>query len=48
MVLLETATALADPPGTWQGSADMDSLYVLLASLLLAFVAFVILMRARF
>jgi hypothetical protein len=48
MILLETAIALGGKSETWQGTADMDSLYILLASLLLAFIAFVILMRVRF
>ena len=48
MVLLEATIALGGKSGTWQGTPDTDSLYILLASLLLAFIAFVILMRVRF
>ena len=48
MILLETAIALSDKPQTWQPMADTDSLYVLIGSLVLALIAFVILMRARF
>ena len=48
MILLETALALSDKPQDWQPTADTDSLYVLIGSLVLALVAFVILMRARF
>ncbi|MCI0466930.1 MAG: hypothetical protein L0Y57_08005 [Beijerinckiaceae bacterium] len=32
----------------WQAAADTNSLYVLIASLILAAIAFVILMRRRF
>ena len=48
MILLEATIALGGESGTWQGTPYMDSLYILLASLLLAFIAFVILMRVRF
>ena len=44
MILLETALALSDKPP----AADTDSLYILIASLVLACIAFVILMRAQF
>jgi hypothetical protein len=47
MILLETAITLGDKSKTWQGTPDTDSLYILIASLLLAFIAFVILMRVR-
>jgi hypothetical protein len=47
MILLETAIALSDRSETWQDTPDTDSLYILIASLLLAFIAFVILMRVR-
>jgi TctA family transporter len=46
-VILDAAQAINQQPGSWQGSADMDSFYVLIASLLLAFVALIILMRLR-
>jgi TctA family transporter len=46
-VILDAAQAINQKPGPWQGFADMDSFYVLIASLLLAFVAFIILMRLR-
>lgn len=48
MILLEVAAVAGAETEAWQGTADMDSLYVLIASLLLAFIAFVILMRVRF
>jgi hypothetical protein len=48
MILIETALALNAKAETWQGTADTDSLYILIASLILAFIAFVILMRVRF
>lgn len=48
MILLETALALSDQPQAVMPAADTDSLYILIASLALALVAFVILMRARF
>ena len=48
MILLQAAGAVGNSSGTWQSSTDMDSFYVLVASLLLAFIAFVILMRVRF
>jgi hypothetical protein len=41
-------TALAVTANPWQGTADFNSLYILIASLVLALIAFVILMRARF
>jgi hypothetical protein len=44
----ETALAVTANPETWQGTADFNSLYILIASLVLALIAFVILMRARF
>ncbi|HET6376749.1 MAG TPA: hypothetical protein VFG05_00340 [Methylocella sp.] len=47
-MLLEAALAL-DAPGTaGQAAEDMDSLIVLIASMLLAFIAFAFLMRFRF
>ena len=46
MILLQAATTVGS--GSWQSSTDMDSFYVLLASLLLAFIALVILIRVRF
>jgi hypothetical protein len=46
-IILEVALAINQKPESWQGSADMDSFYVLIASLLSAFVAFIILMRLR-
>jgi hypothetical protein len=46
-ILLEAALAVSQTPESWQGTADTDTLYILIASLLLAFVAFVILMRVR-
>jgi hypothetical protein len=48
VTLIETALALDTKVQAWQGTADTDSLYILIASLLLAFIAFVILTRARF
>ena len=48
MILLETALDLHNQAEPWQGTADTDSLTILIASLLLAFIAFVILMRVRF
>lgn len=48
MSVLEAVPAIVDTAAPWQGAGDMDSFYVLIASLLLAFVAFVILMRIRF
>jgi hypothetical protein len=48
VTLLEAAIAVTDRGETWLGMPDADSLYILLASLLLAFIAFVILMRVRF
>jgi hypothetical protein len=48
MILLETALGLGDKAETWQGAVDTDTLYILIASLLLAFIVFVILMRLRF
>jgi hypothetical protein len=47
MNLLEVAQAVTINAETWQRTGDMDSFYVLIASLLLAFVAFFILMRWR-
>jgi hypothetical protein len=44
-VFFETALAVTANPETWQGTADSNSLYVLIASLVLALIAFVILMR---
>lgn len=41
------ALAAAQAPESWQGTADTDTLYILITSLLLALIAFVILMRAR-
>ena len=46
-ILLQVALAANEKPESWQGTADTDSLYVLIASLLLALVAFLILMRVR-
>jgi hypothetical protein len=46
-ILLEAALAVSQTPESWQGTADTDTLYILIASLLLAFVAFIILMRVR-
>jgi len=46
-ILLQTMLIANQNPESWQGTGDTDSLYVLIASLLLAFVAFVILMRVR-
>ena len=48
MILLETALDLHNQAKPWQATADTDSLTILIASLLLAFIAFVILMRVRF
>ncbi len=48
MSLLEAAVTLNTKAETWQGSGDTDTFYILIASLVLAFVAFVILMRVRF
>jgi hypothetical protein len=48
MILLETALDLHNQAEPWQGTADTDSLTILIASLLLAFIAFVILMRVQF
>jgi hypothetical protein len=48
MILLETALDLHNQAEPWQGMADTDSLTILIVSLLLAFIAFVILMRVRF
>ncbi len=48
MSLVEAAVTLSTKAETWQGSGDTDTLYILIASLVLAFVAFVILMRVRF
>jgi hypothetical protein len=45
--LLEAALVINQKPESWQGTADTDSLYVLIASLLVAFVAFIVLMRIR-
>jgi hypothetical protein len=47
-VFFETALAVTANPETLQGTEDFNSLYVLIASLVLALIAFVILMRARF
>lgn len=47
-MMLETAVAVTDTAQTWQGTGDFDSLYVLIASMVLALIAFVILMRVRF
>jgi hypothetical protein len=47
MTLLQVALAANQMPESWLGTADADSLYVLIASLLLALAAFVILMRVR-
>ena len=46
-ILLEATLVVNQQPETWQGTADTDSLYVLIASLVLAFAAFIILMRVR-
>jgi len=46
-ILLQTLLVASQDPGSWQGAGDTDSLYVLIASLLLALVAFLILMRIR-
>ncbi|HUB64193.1 MAG TPA: hypothetical protein VL996_07030 [Methylocella sp.] len=48
MIVFETAFAFDDKAAPWLVSGDTDSLYILIASLLLAFIAFVILMRIRF
>ena len=48
IILLETALDLHNQAEPWQAAADTDSLTILIASLLLAFIAFVILMRVRF
>ena len=48
MILLEAALALDAPAMAQQAADDTDSLIVLIASMLLAFIAFVILMRWRF
>jgi hypothetical protein len=48
VTFFETAIAVISNPETWQGTADSDSLYILIASLVLALIAFVILMRVRF
>ena len=48
MILLETALDLHNQAEPWQATADTDSLTILIASLLLAFIAFIILMRVRF
>ena len=48
MSLLEAAVTLSNEAETWQGSGDTDTLYILIAGLALAFIAFVILMRVRF
>ena len=48
MSLFEAAVTLSNKAEAWQGSGDMDTLYILIASLALAVVAFVILMRVRF
>jgi hypothetical protein len=42
------ALAVTANPESWQGTADFNSLYILIASLVLALIAFIILMRARF
>jgi hypothetical protein len=46
-ILLEATLVVSQQPETWQGTADTDSLYVLIASLFLAIAAFIILMRVR-
>ena len=48
MILLEAAPGVTIDAEAWLGKADTDSLYVLIVSLILAFIAFVILMRRRF
>jgi hypothetical protein len=48
MSLLEAAVTLNTKTETWQGSGDTETFYILIASLALAFLAFVILMRVRF
>jgi hypothetical protein len=47
MILFQVALAANQKPESWLGTADADSLYVLIASLLLALGAFLILMRVR-
>jgi hypothetical protein len=42
VTLIETALTLNTEAHAWQGTADTDSLHIFIASLLLAFVAFVI------
>ncbi len=46
-ILLQTMLVANQDPEPWQGTGDTDSLYILIASLLLAIVAFLILMRVR-
>lgn len=48
MTLIETALTFNTEAQAWQGTADTDSLHILIASLLLAFVAFVIFGFRRF
>jgi len=46
-ILLQTMLIADQNPQPWQGAGDTNSLYVLIVSLVLALVAFVILMRVR-
>jgi hypothetical protein len=48
MNLFAAALAIESKTEPLQGLTDTDSLYILIASLVLAFIAFVILMRVRF
>jgi hypothetical protein len=48
MTFIDGARALDASAGALQDTADANSLYILIASLTLAFIAFVILMRLRF
>ncbi|HWX13760.1 MAG TPA: hypothetical protein VNY06_02635 [Methylocella sp.] len=48
LILLEAAQGVTIDTEAWLGKADTDNLYVLIVSLILAFIAFVILMRRRF
>jgi hypothetical protein len=47
VILLGIALVVDQTPDPLPGTADTNSLYILVASLLLALVAFIILMRVR-
>jgi|GEM_PF-1725069 hypothetical protein len=46
-IALDAALALAQEAPSWQGSGDSDTLYILIASLVLSVMALIVLMRVR-